>query len=80
MVKLHPLARAPMFANIRIVLQNSKNGLERFFREKSNQATIADRCVLKRATEVAGEFIASCCGPPHDYSIAVPTGRKNCVQ
>jgi hypothetical protein len=30
------------------VLQNSKNGLQRFFREKSNQATIADRCVLKR--------------------------------
>jgi hypothetical protein len=43
-----------------IVLQNSKNGLQRFFREKSNQATIADRFVLKRATEVAGEFIASC--------------------
>ena len=40
-----------------IVLQNSKNGLLRFFRERSNQATIADRCVLKRATEVAGEFI-----------------------
>ena len=47
-----------------IVLQNSKNGLQRFFREKSNQATIADRCVLERATEVAGEFITSCCGPP----------------
>jgi hypothetical protein len=45
-----------------VVLQNSKNGLQRFFREKSNQATIADRCVLKRATEVAGEFITSCCG------------------
>jgi hypothetical protein len=80
MVKLHPLARAPIFANIRIVLQNSKNGLERFFREKSNQATIADRCVLKRATEVAGEFIASCCGPPHDYSIAAPTAQKICLQ
>jgi hypothetical protein len=61
-----------------IVLQNSKNGLQRFFREKSNQATIADRCVLKRATEVAGEFITSCCGPPHDYSIAAPTARKIC--
>jgi hypothetical protein len=46
-----------------ILLQNSKNGLQRFFREKSNQTTIADRCVLKRATEVAGEFIISCCGP-----------------
>jgi hypothetical protein len=50
------------------------------FREKSNQATIADRCVLKRATEVAGEFIASCCGPPHDYSIAAPTAQKICLQ
>ena len=26
-----------------IVLQNSKNGFQRFFREKSNQAIIADR-------------------------------------
>jgi hypothetical protein len=42
-----------------IVLQNSKNGLQRFLGEKSNQATIADRCVLKRATEVACEFIVS---------------------
>ncbi|MFY9952396.1 hypothetical protein [Bradyrhizobium sp.] len=57
----------PVFLNVRfapIALLNSKNGLQRFFREKSNQATIADRCVLKRATEVAGEVIASCCGPP----------------
>jgi hypothetical protein len=46
-----------------IVLQNSKNGLQRFFREKSSQATFADRCVLKRATEVAGEFIASAMVP-----------------
>jgi len=63
-----------------IVLQNSKNGLTRFFSEKSNRATIADRCVLKRATEVAGEFIASCCGPPHDYSIAAPAAWKICLQ
>jgi hypothetical protein len=63
-----------------IVLQNSENGLQRFFLEKSNQATIADRCVLKRTTEVAGEFITSCCGPPHDYSIAAPTARKICLQ
>ncbi len=63
-----------------IVLQNSKICLQRFFREKSNQATIADRRVLKRATEVAGEFITSCCGPPHDYSIAAPTARKICLQ
>ena len=72
--------RLTMFAPGWIVLQNSKNGLQRFFREKSNQATIADRCVLKRATEVAGEFIASCCGPPNDYSIAAPTARRICVQ
>src|ERR1035438_4080225 len=63
-----------------IVLQNSKNGLQRFFREMSNQTTIADRFVLKRATEVAGEFINSCCGPPHDYSIAALTARKICLQ
>jgi hypothetical protein len=43
------------------MLQNSRNGLQRFFREKSNQATIVDRCVLKHATEVAGEFITSRC-------------------
>ena len=63
-----------------IVLQNSKNGFQRFFREKGNQATIADQCVLKRATEVAGEFITSCCGPPHDCSIAALTARKICLQ
>jgi hypothetical protein len=40
------------------VLQKSKNGLRLIFREKASQATIADRCALKRATEVAGEFIA----------------------
>src|SRR3977135_4298790 len=63
----------------RIVLQNSKNGFQRFFREKSNQAITADRCALKRATEVADQFIASCCGPPRDYSIAAPTARKICL-
>jgi hypothetical protein len=61
-----------------IVLQNSKNGFQRFFREKSNGAIIADRCVLRCATKVAGEFIISCCGPPHQYSIAAPTARKIC--
>jgi hypothetical protein len=30
----------------------------------SNQATIADRCVLNRDTEVASEFITGCYGPP----------------
>jgi len=48
-----------MSASEEIVLQNSKNGLQRFFREKSNQTTIAGRCALMRATEVAGEFSAS---------------------
>ncbi len=67
-----------LVSKVPIVLQNSKNDLQRFFREKNNQATIADRCVLKHATEVAGEFITSCCGPPHDYSIAAPTARKIC--
>jgi len=42
-----------------IVLQNSKDGLRRSFREKSRQATIADRCVLQRATGITGEFITS---------------------
>src|SRR3954447_24379882 len=59
-----------------IVLQNSKNGLQRFFREKSSQATIADRCVLKRSTEVVGEFIVSCYGPPHDYGSPSPQPGK----
>jgi hypothetical protein len=63
-----------------IVLQNSKNGLQHFFREKRYQAKIANRYVLKRATEVAGGFITCCCGPPHDYSIAAPTARKICLQ
>jgi hypothetical protein len=34
------------------------------FRE--NQATIADRCVLNRDTEVAGEFITGCYGPAQE--------------
>jgi hypothetical protein len=63
-----------------IVLQNSKNDPQRFFREKSNEAIIVDRRALKRAADVAGEFIASCCGPPDDYSIAAPTARKICLQ
>jgi hypothetical protein len=51
-----------MSALQRIVLQNSKNGLQRFFREKRNQAKIANQYVLKRATEVAGGIITCCCG------------------
>jgi hypothetical protein len=50
------------------------------FREISNQAIIADRCVLNRDTEVAGEFITGCYGPAQEYSIAAPTVRKNCLQ
>jgi hypothetical protein len=38
------------------VLQNSKNGLQRFFREKTKQAAIVDRYSLKRSTEVADGF------------------------
>jgi len=38
-----------------IVLQKSQNALRLVFRQKTKQATIADRCVLKRATD---EFIA----------------------
>jgi hypothetical protein len=36
------------------------------FREMINQATIADRCVLNRDTEVAGEFITGCYGPAQE--------------
>jgi hypothetical protein len=41
------------------VLQKSKNGLRLIFREKTSQATIADQFALKRASEVADEFIVS---------------------
>ena len=42
-----------------IVLQNSQSAVRLIFRQKTKRATIADRCVLKRATEVAGKFIAN---------------------
>jgi len=42
------------------------------FSRKDETTTIANRCVLNRDTEVAGEFVTGCCGPPHEYSI-VPT-------
>jgi hypothetical protein len=45
----------------RIGLNYHPNRAQRFSREKSNQATIADRYVLKRATVGAGEFITSSC-------------------
>jgi hypothetical protein len=63
----------------RIVLEKSQNALRVICRKKTKQVTIADQCALKRTTEVAREFIASWCGPPHDYLIAVPTARKNYV-
>jgi hypothetical protein len=44
-------------SNVPIVLQKSQNALRLISRKKAKQATIADRCVLKRATEVAGEFV-----------------------
>jgi hypothetical protein len=60
-----------------IVLQKSQNALRLICRKKTKQVTIADQCVLKRATEAACEFTASWPGPPHDYWIAVRTGRRN---
>ena len=42
-----------------IVLQKSKNALRLISRKRRKRATIADRCVFKRATKVAGKFIAS---------------------
>jgi hypothetical protein len=40
------------------VLQNSKNGLQRFFRKTTKQAATVDRYSFKRATEIASEFVA----------------------
>ena len=63
-----PGCRCPLMG--RIVLQNSQNALRLISRKRTKQATIADQCALKRGIEVAREFIASWCGPPHDYLIA----------
>jgi hypothetical protein len=41
-----------------IVLQNSKNGLQRFFRKTTKQGATVGRCSLKRATEIASEFVS----------------------
>jgi hypothetical protein len=60
-----------------IVLQNSKNDFQRFFREKSNEAIIADRCVLRCATEVAGEFIGGSPPAPRP-SIAASHSSASC--
>jgi hypothetical protein len=44
------------------------------FREMSNQATIADRCVLTRDTEVpVSSSLVAMVHPPHEYSIAIAT-------
>jgi hypothetical protein len=40
-------------------LQNSQSAVRLILRRKTKQATIADRCVLMGATEVAGKFIAN---------------------
>jgi hypothetical protein len=44
------------------------------FRKKANQATIVDRCILKRVS--ASELIAVRCGPPYSYSIVAPMARQ----
>src|SRR3977135_3098184 len=59
-----------------ILLQKSQNAERLIFRERTKQAAIADRCSLKRAAEVACEFVAGCSSPPHQYSLAAPTARK----
>src|ERR1700694_384441 len=59
-----------------ILLQKPQNAERLIFRERRKQAAIADRCSLKRAAEVACEFVAGCSSPPHQYSIAAPTARK----
>src|SRR5258705_12841431 len=48
-----------------IVLQKSQNAVRLIFRQKTNQATTADRCILKRASEVANELSDSRCSRPH---------------
>jgi hypothetical protein len=40
------------------------------FRKKADQATIVDRCILKRASEVASELRAIRCGPPYSYRLS----------
>jgi len=42
-----------------IVLQKPQNALRLIFRQRTKQGTIADRCVLKRVTEIASEFSAN---------------------
>jgi len=40
-----------------IVLQKSQNAARQNLRETTKQAAPVDRCSLKRATEVASEFV-----------------------
>lgn len=40
-----------------IVLQKSQNAVQLNFRQTTKQAATVDRCSLKRATEVASEFV-----------------------
>ncbi|WP_210165385.1 hypothetical protein, partial [Bradyrhizobium sp. URHD0069] len=68
--------RLAQFSYWQILLQKSRNAERLIFRERTKQAAIADRCSLKRAAEVACEFVAGCSSPPHQYSIAAPTARK----
>jgi len=63
-------------ARWQILLQKPQNAERLIFREGTKQAAIANRCILKRAAEVACEFVAECSSPPHQYSIAAPTARK----
>jgi len=68
--------RSRHVSKVPILLQKSQNAERLIFRERTKQAAIADRCSLKRATEVACEFVAGCSSPPHQYSIAAPTARE----
>jgi len=61
-----------------ILLQKSQNAVRLIFGQTTKQAANADRCSLKRATEVACEFVAECGGPPYQFSIGAPTARKIC--
>ena len=77
-----PVAGGNRRANVaywHILLQKSQNAERLIFRERTKQAAIADRCSLKRAAEVACEFVAGCSSPPHQYSIAAPTARRICA-
>jgi hypothetical protein len=46
-------------AQRQIALQKSQTAQREIFRQRTTQATIADRCGFNRGTEIACEFIAS---------------------